>query len=324
MSQPNWNYRQETPITIMSKQKPTAALSSSLVAVTLFFSAACVASAATDTWSSSPGSANWNAANWTGGNNPPVAGDTLAFASSSTPTLNNNFTAGTAFNGIYFTGVNAFILNGSGVLLSGGVSNNVGVLNTSGQAQTFGTLPLSLDWGYYTFTTTSGGSVALNSGLTPNTGGVAYFDANNTSSSLVNDGSGLISGLGGAGLTYSGTGSNFTGLATMSGTAVGPYSSWPSVVPSAGAIGATTPGAAVNIELTATAAGSYTFANGTGITYANTIFLANASTAALAVGSTAGAQTLDLGAVSGIGGVYVPAGTTANALTLGSGAQTIL
>ena len=121
MSQPNWNYRQETPIIIMSKQQPITALSSSLVAVTLFFSAAYAASAATDTWSGSPSSANWNAANWTGGNNPPVAGDALASVSSSITTLNNNFTAGTAFDGIYFTGVNAFILNGSGVLLSGSV-----------------------------------------------------------------------------------------------------------------------------------------------------------------------------------------------------------
>ena len=208
----------------------------------------------------------------------------------------------------------------------GALSNNVGVLNTSGQTQTFGTLPLSLDWGYYTFTTTSGGSVALNSGLALNTGGVAYFDANNTSSSLVNDSSGLVSGLGGAGLTYSGTGSNFTGLATMSGTAIGPYSGWPSIaVASPGVIGATSRRrCGEHRTLTGTGAGNNTFANGSGITYANTIFLPNATSGPVVVGSATGAQTLDLGAISGIGGVYVPAGTTANALTLGSGAQTIL
>ena len=123
----------------MSKLQRNAALSSSLVAVTLFFSAAGVASAATDTWSSSPSSANWNTANWTGGNNPPVAGDALVFGSSSITTLNNNFTAGAAFDGIYFTGGNSFTLNGSSVLISGAASNIVGVMNNSGGSQTLGT-----------------------------------------------------------------------------------------------------------------------------------------------------------------------------------------
>ncbi len=308
----------------MRKLQPLPAIFTSSFAAALFFSAAHVAFAASDTWSSSPSGVNWNSADWTGGNAPPQAGDALVFGSSSQTTLNNNFSAGTAFGGLYFTGVNAFILNGNSVLLSGPASNTVGVLNTSGQTQTFGTLPLSLDWGYHTFTTTSGGSVALNGGLTANTGGVAYFDANNTSSSLVNDSSGLISGLGGAGLIYSGTGSNFTGLATMSGTAIGTYSGWPSVVASPGVVGATTAAAAVNIEITGTGAGNNTFANGSGITYANTIFLANATNGPVVVGSTAGAQTLDLGAVSGVGGIYVPNGLNTAALTIGSGAQTIL
>ena len=282
------------------------------------------ASAASDTWSSIPAGVNWNSTDWTGGNAPPVAGDSLIFGSSSQTTLNNNFAGGMAFDGLTFVGGSAFSLNGNSVLLSGqAYANTIGIANNSGLAQTIGTMPLILDWGYYTFSSLSPGSLALNGGLTLNAGGVAYFDPNVTST-LGNDTSGLISGLGGAGLMYSG--STFNNLATMSGSAIVAYSAWPSVVPAPGAIGATTPGAAVNIELTGTTAGNYTFANGSGITYANTIFLSAASAATLVVGSTAGAQTLDLGAgtVSGIGGIYLPAGNTAQAVTIGSGASTTL
>ena len=42
------------------------------------------------------------------------------------------------------------------------------------------------------------------------------------------------------------------------------------------------------------------------------------------VGNTAGAQRLDMGAVSGIGGFYVLPTATAQVLTIGSGSSTIL
>ena len=310
-------------------KKLTVLLTPTLLVLFALLGATQLASAANDTWLGNT-DANWNSNfNWDTAN-PPNANDSLIFATSGVGgyTLNNNLSGLTAFNGLTFNGA-AFTLNGpTGVLLSGQVlGNTVGIANSSGTAQTIGTMPLKLDWGYYTFSSSSPGTVALNGGLTLNTGGVALFDASVTSSApspLVNDPSGLISGLGGAGLTYSGSGSAFAGLATMSGTAIVAYSGWPSVVASAGSIGATTPGAAVNIELTATAAGNYPFANNPNITYANTIFLSAASGATLVLGNTAGAQTLDLGAVSGIGGIYVPAGVTAQAVTIGSGASTIL
>ena len=292
-----------------------------LLASTLLAATRLAAAPATDTWSSTPVGVNWNSTDWTGGNAPPQAGDSLVFATSTQTTLNNNFPGGTAFNGITFSGGSAFTLNGNSVLLSGAVNGNtIGIANNSGLTQTFG-MNLSIDWGYYTFTGNSANGLALNGTLTLNAGGVAFFDPNVTSS-LVNDSSGLISGLGGAGLTYSG--SAFTGLAAMSGTAIVTYSGWPSVVSAPGTIGATTPGAAVNIELTDTAIGNYTLAGGTGITYANTIFLSAASANLLTVGSAAGAQTIDLGAVSGIGGFYLPAGNTVQALKIGSGSSTIL
>ena len=296
-----------------------------------------LASAAPDTWTGASGiDANWGTSgNWDpSGNAPPLAGDSLSFGAVGTsgPILNNTVTPGTAFSGLTFSsGGSAFTLNGFGILLSGSTSNTIGIANSSSVAQVIGSMPLTLDRGTYTFSSSAPGTVALNGGLTLNAGGVALFDANVTSSApspLVNDGSGLIAGLGGAGLMYSGSGSAFTGLATMSGSAIVAYSGWPSVVPAApGPIGATTPGAAVNIELTATAAGNYTLANGAGITYANTIFLSAATAPAspyIVLGSTAGAQTLDLGAVSGIGGIYLLAGNTAQAVTIGSGASTIL
>ena len=160
-----------------------------------------IASAATDTWTGNS-SASWNnAGNWTGGNAPPQAGDSLVFGSSAVTTLNNDFAAGMAFSGLTFSGGSAFTLNGAGILISGSTNSNaIAITNNSGTGQILGTMPLMLDRGYYAFSSPAGGSIALNGGLTLNTGGVAYFDANVTSTSLTTDGAGLISGLAGGGL----------------------------------------------------------------------------------------------------------------------------
>jgi autotransporter-associated beta strand protein len=281
-----------------------------------------LASAASDTWVGNTDNTWGTAANWSPAVTP-VAGDSLSFGAVGTsgPILNNTLTAGTAFSGLTFNGGSAFTLNGNGILLSGSASNTIAIANNSGVAQVI-TMPLTNNWGYYTFSS-PGATLALNGGLTLNLGGVAYFDPNVTSSSLGTDTSGLIAGLGGAGLMYSG--STFTGLATTNGSGgIVAYTAWPSVVAAPGVIGATTPGTDANIELTDTAVGSYTLANGAGITYANTIFLNNASANLLTLASTAGAQTLDLGGLSGIGGIYLPAGATAQAVKIGSGSSTIL
>src|ERR1035437_5545638 len=313
-------------------KRPCVLFLQALILSCALLGATQLASAASDIWIGGGADANWSTSgNWDpSGNAPPLAGDSLSFgvAGSSGPILNNTLTPGTAFSGLTFSsGGSVFTLNGNGILLSGSMSNNIGIANLSGLAQVIGTMPLTVDWGYFTFSSSSPGTVALNGGMTLNAGGVALFDANVTSSApapLVNDPSGLISGLGGAGLTYSGAARAYPGLAPIGGTAIAAYSGWPSVIAAPGAIGANSAAGAQNIELTANAAGNYPFANNSNITYANTIFLSTASGGPLVLGNTAGAQTLDLGAVSGIGGIYVPAGVTAQAVTIGSGAQTIL
>jgi hypothetical protein len=319
----------------MKKPEPFVSsrqLSTVLSAVILLLSPRVIhAQGSNDVWSGGGDGVSWNqAANWTPstGNAPPISGDTLEFGNTGQGTLNNNLAFQLAAYGISFDAGSTYTLNGNSVLLSG-YTNGAGILNNAGSAQTFG-LPLALDWGLYTFTTTGGGSIALNGGLTLNTGGVAFFDANNTSTTLVNDGSGLISGLGGSGLIYnSGTGA-FTGLAAMSGTSIATYSfTGPNTFSGGGTIGAASAGSAANLELTDTAAANYTLVGGSGITYANTIFLGGTFTGTgpaspIVLASGAGAQTLDLGAVSGIGGIYVPNANTNRALTIGTGSSTIL
>src|ERR1035441_2608965 len=179
-----------------------------------------LASAAPDTWTGASGiDANWGTSgNWDTAN-PPNAGDSLIFGSSGGGVLTNNLTDPTAFNGLTFSsGGSAFTLNGpSSVLLSGqAYANTIGIVNISGQAQTIGTMPLKLDWGYYTFSSPSG-TLALNGTLTPNAGGVAYFGANVTSTLTADGTTGLIPGLNGAGLIYDG--SKPTDLATINGSA---------------------------------------------------------------------------------------------------------
>jgi hypothetical protein len=229
-----------------------------LVALSAILGATQLASAAADTWTGSSG-ANWaTPGNWTGGNAPPVAGDLLLFGPSTPTTLNNNLTAGTPFDGMTIQlGAPAFTFNGNSILLSGSTNGTMGITNNSGLAQVFGTMSLTLDQGYYTFSSPSGGSLALNGGLALNLGGVACFDNNVTSTSLSADGlTGLITGLEGAGLMYDGSYTP-TGLATISGGVISAYSGYTPV-----ASGAIPNGN--NINLTASgAAAPYTAANTT-------------------------------------------------------------
>src|SRR5689334_5917349 len=88
--------------------------------------------AATDTWQGNA-SPNWADLNWTGGNNPPVAGDALLFgaAGSSGTTLNNNLAADFNVAGItYNAGASAFTFNGNQITLAGGITNNSTSLQT--------------------------------------------------------------------------------------------------------------------------------------------------------------------------------------------------
>jgi hypothetical protein len=328
----------------MKTLQRSIAPTSLILAISLFFSATQIVlgQAATDTWVGNTDTNFGTAANWTPGAVSP--GNTLLFgnAGSSGSSLFNNLTAGTAIDGITFNGSSSFILSGNGILITGQTNlNTVAITNESPVPET-NDLPLALDWGYYTFTSPNAGSIALNSSLTLNSpGSVAYFDANNTSSVLVNDtengGPGLISSLGGAGLIYSSTltGSNnpFAGLAAMSGTSITTYgfaSPSGTTVAAAGAIGSTTASGAQNVELTANASGNYTLNGGAGTTYFNTIYLNNVSgNNTLTNGSAAGAQTIVLGAntANGVGGFYLQPMNNASvtkSLSIGSGASTLL
>jgi len=67
---------------------------------------------------------NWSlGANW--GGTAPLANDLLFFAGTVQTVATNDFTAGTAFNGLTFTGdAGAFILNGNGIVLDDDLSND--------------------------------------------------------------------------------------------------------------------------------------------------------------------------------------------------------
>ncbi len=201
----------------------------SLAAITLILSATASTWAATDTWTGSSG-LNWSApANWTGGNAPPQSGDALIFNTTPGSSTLNNDLSGLAVDSITFTG-SGFTLNGHALLISGNTNGtNIGILNNSGGSpETIG-LNLNVDWGYYTFTGnySSPNGLALSGTLTLNSGGIAFFDPYVTSTSLTTDGTGLITGLDGAGLMYSGTAP--TGLAMISGGSIQPYSAFTQV-----------------------------------------------------------------------------------------------
>jgi autotransporter-associated beta strand protein len=92
--------------------------------------------AANWSWSTSPGTTNFNANNWTSGTTPgsatgkPAAGDSLFFGTSSQLALTNDYSAATAFNGITFNNsANLFTLGGSGITLGGGITNGTGIIS---------------------------------------------------------------------------------------------------------------------------------------------------------------------------------------------------
>ncbi|HUB68569.1 MAG TPA: autotransporter-associated beta strand repeat-containing protein [Candidatus Methylacidiphilales bacterium] len=305
--------------------------------------------AATDTWDGGGADNLWTDSNNWGGATPNanalanLSADSLVFSGTVNTTTSNNYTyTGTnslaafnsAFNGITFADdFGSFTLNGNEVLLTGQVQgNNVGIFNDTGATQTVN-LPVNLDWGYYTFGNVGGsGTLALNGGSTTsftgvsngavsvNAGGVAMFnrivgDGTITTSTMTNDASGLINGLGGAALVYTAVtngGVGFSGLATVtSNNQIGQLAyTGTNVVSAIGAIGATSASSGSNIELTATK-GLYTLNGGTGVTYFNTILAAN-NTGTTTIGTSN--STIVLGAVSNTGGVYTT--STANNLTV--------
>ncbi len=147
--------------------KTTRILSSTpRIAAAVALALAGHAHAATDTWVGNT-SANWNALNWTGGNNPPLAADLLVFgvAGGSGTVLNNDLAALFAINGITFNaGASAFTFNGNAITLAGNVTNNSTSLET-----------INLDMALAaarTFTTITGGGNLSLGGVLSGAGGI--------------------------------------------------------------------------------------------------------------------------------------------------------
>lgn len=218
------------------------------LAISVFFTGATFA--ASDTWTggASP-NGNWNVAgNWLAGIAPSPY-DSLIFTNQtgSAKTATNDFAAGTAFDGITFGASAAgspFKLVGNSILLSGNTNIvTIGITNATSLAETVSN-KLILDWGYHTFySPTAASSLNLNGTIVANLGGVANFGTSNVNSTAyVQDGTGLIAGLGGVGLMGNSSASangGFTGLATVSNGVVVPYNSYSSanILAAAGAIG---------------------------------------------------------------------------------------
>ena len=95
------------------------------------------ARAATETWGTTPGSALWNATNWTGTNNPPLTGDSLIFGASTQTVLTNDLTSAAwviptlTFN----AGAPAYTISGNAFTLGSSTAATV-ITNSSTSLQT--------------------------------------------------------------------------------------------------------------------------------------------------------------------------------------------
>jgi len=114
------------------------------------------AQAGNDTWVGNT-SVNWADSNWTGADNPPLAGDSLYFglAGSAGAVLNNNLAAGTSFAGLTFNaGASAFTLGGNQIATTAALSDNAvnpEIIN----------LPVVLGAASHSFNVVSGGSLLV-------------------------------------------------------------------------------------------------------------------------------------------------------------------
>lgn len=119
-----------------------------------------------DTWVGNT-SVNLSGLNWTGTNNPPLAGDSWVFgaAGASGLALTNDLTALTAVAGITFnSGAGAFTVGGNPITLTGNVLNSGTALET---------LNTAIDsTAARTFTTTNGGGNIALGGVLSNSGGI--------------------------------------------------------------------------------------------------------------------------------------------------------
>ena len=178
-----------------------------LVRALLIGAAICIlvgtspAHAATRTWDGGTGvgdGSNWNTpANW-GGDIAPVPGaDDLVFAGATDTATNNNFTAGSQFNGITFdVGASSFTAGGNSMVLGGNVVNNSSNAQSLSLPIVLGSLSATAISGASQFTTNVGAGNLTVSGLsrTALSGQAAIFLplGGTINTSLTNDTSGIL------------------------------------------------------------------------------------------------------------------------------------
>ncbi len=175
-------------------------------------------------WDGDGADNNWTTgANWVG-NAAPIIGDTLSFGASGalrTTSNDNNYTAGTSFNSIFFTSP-GYILNGNALTLTNGISSQSAGTNTIDQPIT-----LSGAQSFQTSGTTStldlNGAIHL-AGNTLTTSGPGVIDADaaidgtGSASAIACQGTGsLIIGNASVG-TYAGTTTVSAGILEVDGS----------------------------------------------------------------------------------------------------------
>ncbi|MGD1085374.1 MAG: autotransporter-associated beta strand repeat-containing protein, partial [Verrucomicrobiota bacterium] len=129
---------------------------------------AAFAATGTDTWTGQAGTANWADANWTGVNNPPLTGDTLAFGTvgSGGATLDNNI-GSASFQALTFNfGAPAFTLGGNSVQLFGGLTDD------ASSAEII-SLPIILTGASQTVDVVSGASLTISGMISGPSDGIA-------------------------------------------------------------------------------------------------------------------------------------------------------
>jgi len=173
----------------MKKKTLIQYLPASTFAVALALMATAPAGAVnTDTWNGGgTPDGNWTTANNWGGT-APIAFDALLFDGNQQTLTTNNFSAGTYFDNLAFSGsADAFTLSGNALNLitytngiDGSTVTSVGgnITNGSPSPETI-SLPITLTAGKHSITTAGGGQLNLNGALTRNSGGVVVFNPAN-------------------------------------------------------------------------------------------------------------------------------------------------
>ena len=272
--------------------------------------------AATDTWTGSGATANWNVAgNWTPG--IPVNGDALLFDGSTSKNTNNNDISNLTTTGIRFgTTAAPYTLNGNAIHLGWttepapgtGITHIGDIVNESANIQNVN-LPITLDPAKHVISTAAARLNLAGAITQPKGSSVIFVDGgggiNLTGSGLANDASGILGGWATIGTSH----------AALAAGIVVPYAGY-TVVNTGGVIA---DNANSNVRIPDQSATAVTLAAAN--THVNTITYGdgvNALGAAQVIGLAGG--TLTLGRNGGIFNTTGAGGNTVRALTIGSAA----